>query len=205
MQASRRVCTGCRFSEKAHRKGPSPNVHNHARRAGDMRSVPSRATQTRQPSGAMRSENWRMNGSPSGSEAFFSSKRRLAAERPLPVDPDARRPRPLPRGSIPSPHVGDASRPTRRRPYPSDLRDDQWRAIETLLPPDAATGRRRRVDLREVVCAINYRWTTGCTWRMLPHDFPPWGTVYSYFRRWQRAAILPQIRQVVLTRRRTSA
>ena len=73
---------------------------------------------------------------------------------------------------------------TRER-YPSDLSDKQWRMIEILIPPERDRGRHRSTDLREVVNGINYRWSTGCVWRMLPHDSPPWATVYTYFRRWQ--------------------
>jgi len=71
---------------------------------------------------------------------------------------------------------------TRRIPYPSDMSQAQWDAIDLLLPCEAERGRMRENSLREVVNAINYRWTTGCSWRMLPHDFPTWQTVYSHYR-----------------------
>lgn len=80
-----------------------------------------------------------------------------------------------------------------RRPYPSDVSDLQWRRIEPLLPRGHALGRPRGVDLREVVSAISYRLRTGCPWRMLPHDFPPWETVYVYHQRWRRAGLLPAL------------
>jgi putative transposase len=51
-----------------------------------------------------------------------------------------------------------------------------------------------------VVNAVNYRWTTGCAWRMLPHDFPPWETVYTYFRDWRRNGTLPELRTICLQR-----
>lgn len=70
-------------------------------------------------------------------------------------------------------------------PYPSDLTDEQWSVLEPLLPPTASSGRPRKVALREVVDAILYRNRNGCTWRALPHDFPPWRTVYNYFARWR--------------------
>lgn len=95
-------------------------------------------------------------------------------------------------------------RTTKRTPYPSDVPDEVWRRIAPLLPPAGSRGRRRQTDLREVVNGINYRWTTGCTWRMLPHDFPPWETVYTYFRCWQRRGILPEVRQELLRRPRSS-
>jgi transposase len=88
--------------------------------------------------------------------------------------------------------------PRVRRRYPSDLTDRQWAAIAPLLPPDARTGRRRRQPLREVLDALNYRWETGCAWRMLPHDFPPWGTVYRYYRHWQRTGALHRLHDALI-------
>lgn len=61
-------------------------------------------------------------------------------------------------------------------------------------------GRPRVVSMREVVNAMNYRWRTGCTWRMLPHDFPAWATVYAYFRQWRRDGRLPELRALLLER-----
>lgn len=87
-----------------------------------------------------------------------------------------------------------------RRRYPSDLTDAQWWEIDPLLPLGYERGRHRTTDLREVVNAINYRWNTGCTWRMLPHDFPPWGTIYTYYRRFLRDGTLGEIRDVLLRR-----
>ena len=73
----------------------------------------------------------------------------------------------------------------RRRPYASDLTDGQWQIIESLLPPPKPGGRPRSTDLREVVNAILYLIRSGCSWRMLPHEFAPWGTVHYYARRWR--------------------
>jgi putative transposase len=75
----------------------------------------------------------------------------------------------------------------RRKPYPSDLTDEQWALIEPLLPRvprRPRRGRPRKVELREVVNALVYQAREGCTWRALPHDFPPWKTVYNYFPWW---------------------
>jgi len=69
-----------------------------------------------------------------------------------------------------------------RIPYPSDVTGGQWRLIAPLIPPPRAGGRPRSVDLREVVNAVLYLSRTGCSWRQLPHDFPPWGTVHFYYR-----------------------
>jgi putative transposase len=70
-----------------------------------------------------------------------------------------------------------------RHPYPSDLTDSQWELLADLFPA-AATGRPREVDIRSVVDAIFYVNRTGVQWRYLPHDFPRWDVVYSYFRKW---------------------
>jgi transposase len=72
-----------------------------------------------------------------------------------------------------------------RTPYPSDLTDAQWQQIQPLLPAAKPGGRPRQTDLREVVNAIAYLNREGCTWRALPHDFPPWRTVYDYFAAWK--------------------
>lgn len=69
--------------------------------------------------------------------------------------------------------------------YPSDLTDEQWSILEPLIPKEKHGGRHREVDMREVVNAVLYITRTGCQWRHLPHDFPPWGTVWDYFRAWR--------------------
>ncbi len=73
----------------------------------------------------------------------------------------------------------------KRKPYASDLTDSQWEQLAPLIPPAKQGGRPRKVDMREVVNAVLYVARTGCSWRMLPHDLPPWGTVWYYFRRWR--------------------
>jgi putative transposase len=73
----------------------------------------------------------------------------------------------------------------RPKPYPSDLTDAQWAILSPLLPRDRPLGRPRKTGLREIVDAILYRNRNGCTWRALPHDFPPWRTVYNYFQQWR--------------------
>jgi len=76
---------------------------------------------------------------------------------------------------------------TRRR-YPSDLSelsDAEWALLTPLLPPAKPGGRPRSSDLREVVNAISYGLRGGVAWRALPHDFPPWQTVYHYWRAWR--------------------
>ena len=71
-----------------------------------------------------------------------------------------------------------------RKPYPTDLTDEQWQELDPLIPPAKPGGRPRTVNMREVLNAINYVLRTGCQWHFLPHDFPPSGTVYYYFWSW---------------------
>jgi putative transposase len=73
---------------------------------------------------------------------------------------------------------------TRQR-YPTDLTDRQWALVAPHVPPARPGGRPRAADMREVVDAILYVLRNGVTWRALPHDFPPWKTVYHYFRLWR--------------------
>lgn len=72
-----------------------------------------------------------------------------------------------------------------RKPYPSDLTDEQWELIALVLPGAKPGGRPRAVDLREVINAILYLQRSGCQWDMLPHDLPPKSTVYDYFAIWR--------------------
>ena len=71
-----------------------------------------------------------------------------------------------------------------RKSYPTDLTNEQWKLIAEFLPPPLPGGRPRKTDLREVVNAILYLNRSGCQWRMIPHEFPPWKTAYNYFRAW---------------------
>jgi len=70
-------------------------------------------------------------------------------------------------------------------PYPTDLTDEQWSRIVQFIPPAKPGGRPRSVDMREVINAILYLNRTGCAWRLLPHDLPPWGTVHWFYRRFR--------------------
>ena len=80
-----------------------------------------------------------------------------------------------------------------RAPYPTDLTDEQWKILEPMLPPPKAGGRPRTTDLREVLNAILYLTRGGIAWRLLPHDFPGWPAVYSYFRRWRMCGVWRKI------------
>ena len=72
----------------------------------------------------------------------------------------------------------------KRKSYPSDLTDEQWALLEPLLPRPSRRGRPRATNLREIVNALCYHVREGGSWRALPHDFPPWKTVYNYFQAW---------------------
>lgn len=72
-----------------------------------------------------------------------------------------------------------------RKPYPTDLTDEQWHVLQPLIPPAKHGGRPRKVDLREVVNTLFYQNRSGCQWDMLPHDLLPKSTVYDYFVQWR--------------------
>ncbi len=81
-----------------------------------------------------------------------------------------------------------------RKPYPSDLSDAEWRILQPLLPKSKGFGHPRTVDLREILNGIFYVvQKTGCQWEMLPHDLPPYTTVYGYFQKWQRKGTWQEI------------
>ena len=81
-------------------------------------------------------------------------------------------------------------------PYPSDLSDAQWQLIALLLPVERArgrVGRPRKYTNRQIVNAILYLVRTGCQWRHLPKDYPPYGCVLWYFRRWRDEGALDRV------------
>ena len=86
--------------------------------------------------------------------------------------------------------MAEIERKTKR--YPTDLTDEEWARIEPFLPGAAKSGRAVGTDLREVLNAIRYLARSGGGWRMLPKDFPPWPTVYWWFRRFVRRFTLPE-------------
>jgi putative transposase len=73
-----------------------------------------------------------------------------------------------------------------RQAYPTDLNDTEYCLLEQLLPTPSKKGRPREHAYREILDAIFYIVRSGCAWRLLPHDFPCWKTVYTYFRRWRK-------------------
>jgi putative transposase len=80
-----------------------------------------------------------------------------------------------------------------RKAYSTDLTDIEWQILQPLIPLPKTGGRPRQMDMQEVVNAIFYVVRTGCAWRLLPHEFPAWSSVYGYFRRWQQDGTWEQI------------
>jgi transposase len=76
-----------------------------------------------------------------------------------------------------------------RKPYSSDLTDDQWQLVEPLVPAPREGGRPPKYARREIVNAVLYLTRNGCAWRNLPHDLPPWSLVHNYFWHWKRDGI----------------
>lgn len=94
-----------------------------------------------------------------------------------------------------------------RKPYPSDLTDEQWAMLEPLIPPARQNrgGRPRDVNMREVVNSILYLNRSGCQWDMLPHDLLPKSTVYEYFSQWRDNGALIQLLATLRTQIRVAA
>jgi len=76
-----------------------------------------------------------------------------------------------------------------RLAYASDLTDAEWILIESLIPPPKQGGRKREVNMREILNAIFYVLRGGIAWRLMPHDLPPWSTVYGYFNKWRKEKV----------------
>lgn len=77
-----------------------------------------------------------------------------------------------------------ADKTTQRKRYPTDLTDREWAILEPLVPAAKPGGRPPAHARREIINAILYVVRGGNSWRMIPHDLPPWQTTYYYFRRW---------------------
>lgn len=84
-----------------------------------------------------------------------------------------------------------------RLSYDTDLSDEQWLILEPLIPLAKLGGRPRSTNIREVVNALFYLLRTGCAWRLLPHDFPRWQTVYCYLRAWENDGTWKRLNQVL--------
>jgi transposase len=73
-----------------------------------------------------------------------------------------------------------------RKPYPTDLLDHEWALIEPYVPKAKRGGRPEQYPKREILNGICYVLRSGCAWRLLPHDLPPWQIVYHYFWLWRK-------------------
>ena len=91
------------------------------------------------------------------------------------------------------------------RRYASDLADAEWRLIEPYMPAVKRLGRPQETDLRAIVDAILYIARTGCQWRLLPKDFPPFTTVQVYFYDWRDQGLFEQINFELLLQAREAA
>jgi len=89
--------------------------------------------------------------------------------------------------------------------YASDVTDQEWAQIEALLPPPKRLGRPRTTTLRAVVNALLYLLTTGCQWRLLPKEFPPFSTVQRFFYRWRDDGMWQTINHSLVVRAREAA
>ena len=76
-----------------------------------------------------------------------------------------------------------------RQPYSTDLSDKEWELLVPFIPAPLPGGRPAKWERREIVNAILYVLRTGCQWHLLPHDFPPYQTVFYYFRQWRRSGV----------------
>jgi putative transposase len=94
--------------------------------------------------------------------------------------------------------------PDERPAYPCDLSDAEWAILAPLLPPPASCGRPRKWPERLVADAVFYVLRSGCAWRMLPREFPPWPTVYARFRRWRVGGTLRRAHDALRTRVRVA-
>jgi len=103
----------------------------------------------------------------------------------------------------PEHRLAAARRESRR--YPSDLSAAEWALIEPLIPPAKRGGRRRTVDVREVLNAIFYVLSTGCQWDALPRDLPPKSTAHDYLALWDWDGTLARIHEALYVAVREAA
>lgn len=89
--------------------------------------------------------------------------------------------------------------------YPTDMTDSQWNIIKEQVPPAKPMGRRRTLDMRMVINAIFYIAVSGIQWRMLPHEYPKWQSVYYYFRQWRNDGTWQRIHDTLRARVREQA
>lgn len=93
----------------------------------------------------------------------------------------------------------------RNQIYPTDLTDSQWELSKELIPPAKPGGRRRTLDMRQVLNAILYVVVGGIKWRMLPREYPKWKSVYHYFRQWRDSRVWKRLHDTLRARARQKA
>lgn len=91
---------------------------------------------------------------------------------------------------------------SQRQAYTTDVTNEQWSLIEKFLPPVLPWGRPRRYAYREIVNAIFYVVRTGCQWRNLPHDLPPWSLVHYYYHQWRKDGTWQKIHDALVKQTR---
>jgi len=95
---------------------------------------------------------------------------------------------------------------SKRKSYQTDMSDEEWNKIEPHVPKrKTKVGRKREHSFREILNAVFYIVRSGCVWRMMPHDFPPWQTVYTYFRIWKRSGIWESMNAALRTELRVAS
>jgi putative transposase len=94
-----------------------------------------------------------------------------------------------------------------RPAYPSDLTDDEWKILQSVVPKAkrGRTGRPGKYPRREIGNAIFYQAKTGCQWRYLPHDLPPWEDVWDHFARWRDAGTIAVVHDALRVQVRVQA
>jgi putative transposase len=92
-----------------------------------------------------------------------------------------------------------------RRGYDTDLTDEEWTHLAPFIPPAKLGGRPRKHDMREILNAIFYLLRAGCAWRLLPHEFACWQTVYHYFRKWRKDGLWEDIHTALREQTRLQA
>src|SRR4028118_77114 len=89
--------------------------------------------------------------------------------------------------------------------YQSDLSDKEWRFLRALIPKPKLSGRPASWSRRSIINGIFYLLRSGCTWRMMPREYPPWQTLYRYFRAWQKDGVWEHINAVLRERLRRAS
>ena len=93
----------------------------------------------------------------------------------------------------------------KREPYPSSVTQKEWAMVKPLLPKPGRLGRPPRYGQREMVNTIVQVVRSGCTWRMVPKDFPHWRLVYYYFAKWQALGVWQRLNDTLRDRARLQA